>query len=304
MTAMGIMIGGYVVGYGVAWTNPYTVLVAQDIAELPPTSGIGFRLALFLPFVLIAAHHVWRYARRVAADPGASLMVGVDSAAPPTASAHPPFDRRHAAIGVVVIAAVVLMVYGISQRGWYLTELGALWLVVALAAGLIGRLGVDETARRFASGAAELAVVALLVGFARSIALILEDGQVLHTIVHAASMPLSRLGPELSAVGMLLMQTLINFFIPSGSGQAFATMPIMTPLADVAGVERQVAVLAFQFGDGFANLILPTNIVLMAILGMAGVPYDRWFRFAWPLMLKLMAAASIALVIAVWIGYA
>ena len=136
MTAMGIMIGGYAVGYGVAWTNPYTVLVAQDIAELPPTSGIGFRLALFLPFVLIAAHHVWRYARRVAADPGASLMVGVDSAAPPTASAHPPFDRRHAAIGVVVIAAVVVMVYGISQRGWYLTELGALWLVVALAAGL------------------------------------------------------------------------------------------------------------------------------------------------------------------------
>lgn len=304
MTAMGIMIGGYVVGYGVAWTNPYTVLVAQDIAELPPTSGIGFRLALFLPFVLIAAHHVWRYARRVAADPGASLMVGVDSAAPATATDHPPFDRRHAAIGGVVIAAVVLMVYGIAQRGWYLTELGALWLVVALAAGLIGRLGVDETARRFAAGAAELAVVALLVGFARSIALILEDGQVLHTIVHAASMPLSRLGPELSAVGMLLMQTLINFFIPSGSGQAFATMPIMTPLADLAGVERQVAVLAFQFGDGFANLILPTNIVLMAILGMAGVPFDRWFRFAWPLMLKLMAAASIALIIAVWIGYA
>jgi uncharacterized ion transporter superfamily protein YfcC len=163
---------------------------------------------------------------------------------------------------------------------------------------------VDGTAKRFAAGAAELAVVALLVGFARSIALILEDGQVLHTLVHAASMPLSRLGPELSAVGMLVMQTFINFFIPSGSGQAFATMPIMTPLADVAGVERQVAVLAFQFGDGFANLILPTNIVLMAILGMAGVPYDRWFRFAWPLMLKLMIASAVALVIAVWIGYA
>ncbi len=303
MTAMGIMIGGYAVGYGVAWTNPYTVLVAQEIAELPPTSGIGYRLALFAPFVLISAHHVWRYARRVAADPGKSLMVGVDTPAP-EATAQTPFERRHALIALIVLAAVAAMVYGISQHGWYLTELGALWLVVALAAGLLGRLGVDETAKRFASGAAELAVVALLVGFARSIALLLEDGQVLHTLVHAASMPLSRLGPELSAVGMLVMQTFINFFIPSGSGQAFATMPIMTPLADVAGIERQVAVLAFQFGDGFANLILPTNIVLMAILGMAGVPYDRWFRFAWPLMVKLMLASALALVIAVWIGYA
>jgi uncharacterized ion transporter superfamily protein YfcC len=100
-----------------------------------------------------------------------------------------------------------------------------------------------------------------------------------------------------------VMQTVINFFIPSGSGQAFATMPIMAPLADVVGVTRQVSVLAFQFGDGFSNMILPTNIVLMAILGVAGIPYDRWFRFVAPLLLKLLAAAAVALVIAVLIGY-
>jgi uncharacterized ion transporter superfamily protein YfcC len=203
-----------------------------------------------------------------------------------------------------VLVALAAMVYGISQRGWYLGELGAIWLAVALAAGLVGGIGLDETAKKFAAGAAELAVVALLVGFARSIALILEDGQVLHTIVHGASIPLGWVGTELAAVGMLLMQTLINFFIPSGSGQAFATMPIMAPLADVVGLERQVAVLAFQFGDGFSNMLLPTNIVLMAILGIAGISYDRWFRFAWSLLLKLMLAAAAALVIAVWIGYA
>jgi uncharacterized ion transporter superfamily protein YfcC len=194
-------------------------------------------------------------------------------------------------------------VVGIGLFGWYLVELGAMWLAVALVAGLIGGLGADETAKRFASGAAELAVVALLVGFARSIALILEDGQVLHTIVYGASVPLAMVGAELSAIGMLVMQTLMNFFIPSGSGQAYATMPIMVPLADVVGIERQVAVLAFQFGDGFSNIILPTNIVLMAILGMAGIPYDRWVRFVWPLLLKLLLLSAVALVVAVWIGY-
>jgi uncharacterized ion transporter superfamily protein YfcC len=170
-------------------------------------------------------------------------------------------------------------------------------------AGVGGGLALDETARRFAAGASELAVVALLVGFARSIALLLERGQVLHTIVQGLSLPLRQVVPELSAVGMFLMQTILNFFIPSGSGQAFATMPIMAPLGDVVGVSRQVAVLAFQFGDGFSNMILPTNIVLMAILGVAGIPYDRWFRFAAPLLLKLIVAASLALVVAVLIGY-
>ena len=142
-----------------------------------------------------------------------------------------------------------------------------------------------------------------LVGFARSIALILEEGQLLHTLVDALAGPLQTVGPELAAVGMLVVQTLINFFIPSGSGQAFVTMPIMAPLGDLVGVSRQTAVLAYQFGDGFSNMIVPTNIVLMSILGIAGIPYDRWLRFIWPLLLKLTLAAAVALVVAVQIGY-
>ena len=140
-------------------------------------------------------------------------------------------------------------------------------------------------------------------GFARSIALILEEGQLLHTLVDALAGPLQMVGPELAAVGMLVVQTVINFFIPSGSGQAFVTMPIMAPLGDLVGVSRQTAVLAYQFGDGFSNMIVPTNIVLMSILGIAGIPYDRWLRFIWPLLLKLTLAAAVALVVAVQIGY-
>lgn len=304
MTAMGIMICGYTVGYGVAWMNPYTVMVAQGIAELPPASGMLYRLALFVPFVAVTAHHIWRYSRKVQADPSASLVADLNDPRHSALSEYPPLDGRRIAVLLITVLGLVAMIVGIIKFRWYLTELGAIWIAVALLAGLVGRLGMDETAKRFATGAAELAVVALLVGFARSIALILEDGQVLHTIVHYASIPLGMVGTELSAVGMLLMQSLLNFFIPSGSGQAFATMPIMVPLADVVGVERQVAVLAFTLGDGLSNAIIPTNVVLMAILGMAGIPFDRWVRFVWPLMLKLLALGAAALVVAVWIGYA
>ena len=169
-------------------------------------------------------------------------------------------------------------------------------------AGLVGGLGADGTARRFAEGAAELAGTALLIGFARSIALILEDGQVLHTIVNSLAAPLQAMGAEFAAIGMLVIQTVINLFIPSGSGQAYVTMPLMAPIGDLVGVSRQTAVLAFQFGDGFANMIVPTNPVLMGILGIAGIPYDRWLRFIVPLMLKLLVAGSVTLVIAVSIG--
>jgi len=302
MTAIGIMVVGYCIGYGVAVMNPYTVIVAQNIAGLDPVSGLAFRLALFVPFVAIGIHHVWRYATRVRAKPAASLMAGIAAEQAPVTE-HPPLSGARAVIAVLTLVALGAMVYGIPNQGWYLIELGALWLALALVAGLIGRLGLDAMAKKFTQGACDLAVVGLLVGFARSIALLLEDGRVLHTIVHGLSVPLQRVGPELAAVGMLFVQTVLNFFIPSGSGQAFATMPIMAPLADVVGLTRQVSVLAFQFGDGFSNMILPTNIVLMAILGIAGIPFDRWVRFIAPLLLKLLVAASITLVIAVMVGY-
>lgn len=303
MAAIGIMVTGYGVGYGVAIMNPYTVMVAQPIAGVELLSGLGFRLALFIPFVAIGIHHIWAYSRRVQRDPSASLMMGVSDAITATETDYPPLTGRRLVVALLTLVALIIMVVGISEYGWYLIEVGAVWLGLAIVAGLIGGLNLNDSARRFGEGAAELAVAALLVGFARAISLLLEDGQVLDTIVHGLSIPLQQVGPEIASVGMLVLQTLLNFFIPSGSGQAFVTMPIMAPLADVVGVTRQVAVLAFQFGDGFSNMILPTNIVLMAILGMGGIPYDRWVRFAGPLLLKLMLAAAIALVIAVLIGY-
>lgn len=304
MTAVGMVVAGYGIGYGVSAFNPFTVMVAQKVADIPVYSGIELRLAIFLPFVLIGFHHVWSYAKKIQANPELSLTKGLPCPLAGTAEAnYPTLNKRHQMILFGLVAAIVLAVWGISQKGWYLYELGAVFITWGIFSTLIGQIGADRAANEFIEGVKDLASTAVLIGVARGIALIMEDGQILHTLVYAMSSPLSHLGAELAAVGMFIMQTLLNLFIPSGSGQAYVTMPLMAPVGDIIGVYRQVAVLAYQFGDGFSNMIIPTNAVLMGIIGMAGVPYHLWFRFCLPLFGKLMLAASVVLILAVTFGY-
>jgi len=304
MTAVGIIIAGYGIGYGAAAFNQYTVIVAQDIAEVDTYSGWPVRMGLLLPFVMIGAHHVWSYARKVQADPSSSLMAGVEQENKvSTVNDSPSLNIKHITITVAFLTALGVAVWGIATRGWYLYELGAAFLILGVFTAIVGKIGPSLMAKEFVEGAKELTETALLVGIARGIALIMEDGQILHSIVHAMSVPLGMVGPELAAVGMMIMQTIMNFFVSSGSGQAFLTMPLMVPLGDILGVSRQIAVQAFLYGDGFANMIVPTNPVLMGILGMASVPYDRWFRFCMPLLLKLLAFAAICMVAMVMFGF-
>lgn len=304
MTAVGIVVAGYGIGYGTAAFNQYTVVVAQGVADLPTYSGWQLRLGILLPFVMIGTHHVWSYAKKVQQDPSRSLMQGIpapDAGAPP--ASYPPLTISHILILISFFAALGTAVWGIATQGWYLVELGAAFVILGLVTALIGRLGPSLTAKEFVSGAKDLTETALLVGVARGIALMMEDGEILHSIVHALSIPLSYVGAEFAGAGMMVMQAVLNLFVPSGSGQAFVTMPLMAPLGDLVGVSRQVAVLAFLFGDGFANMLVPTNAVLMGILGMAGVPYDRWFRFCFPLLLKLLAAGALVIIVAVFFNY-
>lgn len=303
VTAIGIMVVGYGVGYGATVVNPFTLIIAQNIAELQPGSGMWYRGIIFWPFLAIGIHHVWAYARKVQHDPKASLVYGIESAQPPEQSELPELTGKRKAILAATALALGVLVYGIVQQGWYLVELGAMFIALAIVVALIDRMSFDGLAKTFSLGASELAGTAILIGFAKSIALILEDGQVLHTIVHFMASPLIELPAWLSAVGMLGIQSVMNIFVSSGSGQAYLTMPLMAPIGDLVGVTRQVSVLAYQFGDGFMNMIVPTNPVLMGILGLAGIPYDRWFRFIFPLILKLLAAAAVAMVVAVLIGY-
>jgi len=303
VAAVGIMVVGYGIGYGTAVMNPFTVLVAQEVAGLQPVSGLGFRLAMFLPFFAIGYLHLLRYAKKVRLDHGSSLVADIPEAQPPDPPTATDLDLRQKGVLLATLLTLVLVVWGIKVYQWYFVELGAIFFGLAIVVGLLARTSFDDMAKQFIGGAGELIGTALLVGFARAIEITLSDGQVLHTIVNGLSQPLLAAGAELSAVGMVLIQSLLNFFIPSGSGQAYVTMPLMAPISDIVGVSRQVAVLAYQMGDGFMNMIVPTNAVLMGILGICGIPYGRWFRFIWPLMVQLLIAGSITIVIAVMIGY-
>ena len=305
MTAVGIMLIGYGIGYGVSAFNPFTLLVAQEVSGLPPMSGNWYRYLLFVPFCAIGIHHVWSYARRVQADPARSLVADVKPLVD-AKTEYPALATRHVVTIALLFGAITTVIYGLSSLsgwGWYLTEMGAVFVGLSFVVAIVGRLHADRAATAFVEGAAAVTATALLVGVARSIALIMEDGRILHVVVHGIATPLSNFGAEGGAVGMLFIQSLLNVIVPSGSGQAYVSMPIMAPIGDLVGVPRQVAVLAYQFGDGFMNIVTPTNAILMGILGLANVPYDRWLRFVMPLMLKLWAAASVALMAAVLIDY-
>ncbi len=301
VTAIGVLCVGYGVGYGAALINPFTVFIAQEVADVPQGSALTFRLILLLIFLAVGIHHVWRYAKKVKANPEESLVADVE-AAQHAAVEYPSFTLRHGLVIATILAAIVVLIIGLKQWHWYLIEMGGLFLALTVLLAIVGRMGADRTAREFCVGAAELTTTALLIGFARTIEVVLNEGQVIDTIIWAISQPLQTLGPHLAAVGMFLVQSVINFFIPSGSGQAYVTMPLMAPLADLVGVSRQVSVLAYQFGDGFTNILVPTNAVLVGILAMGGVPYDRWFRFVIPFMIKMWIFGSIAMVVAVSIG--
>ena len=312
LTAIGIIMVGYGAGYGSAIINPFTTLIAQDIAGLEPASGMWFRIICFFIFVGIGIHHVWSYAQKVKRDPAASLVADIEV---PAGAAIPrsqdatalaelaPMTNVQKQIMSAVGAGMVLLIYGMIVWKWGLFEMQALFAGLVLVIAVLARMSPDRTATEFSIGAGSLTSVAILIGVARAIQVVLDEGGVVDTMVYGISVPIQELPAAASAVGMFFVQSVLNFFIPSGSGQAYVTMPIMAPLADIVGVTRQVAVLAFQFGDGFSNILIPTQYVLIGILAMAGIPYDRWLRFIMPFMVKVAIVGSLALVVAVFIGY-
>ena len=303
LVGISIVFVGYAVGYGCAPVNPFTVIIAQNIADIPATSGMLYRIALMAVCLAVGIHHVLRYGGKIRKDPAQSLVADIDYSSGYSLPDDVFLTTRRLAVLLAFAATVIMFVIGVKLWDWYLTEMSAIFLALGFLTPILGGLSPNAAAKKFCEGAGELTTTALLIGFARTIEVTLVDGHIIDTVVHGIAGTLSGLGESAGAVGMLLTQTLCNFFIPSGSGQAYVTMPIMAPLADELGIERQVAVLAYQFGDGFTNVITPTNAAFMGMLAMARVPYERWLRFAIPLMIKLYLIATIALVIAVQIGY-
>ncbi len=302
VVAMGMVWIPYSIGWACAGINPFGVLIAQDIANVPLTSGWGLRLAMMMGFLAVAFHHLYRYAMRVRKDPSQSLVAHIDY----SDGFEPPqdlkLDGRRIAVLTIFVLGIAGFVYGVAEHGWYIPELNAVFLAIGLLAAVIARMPAGQTSRTFIEGAAAMTPAALLVGFARTIEVVLTDGQIIDTIVYAIAGVLEGMPAEASAIGMLVVQTICNFFIPSGSGQAFVTMPIMSPLATLTDVPQQTAVLAYQLGDGFTNLVVPTSALVMGALALGRVPYSAWFRFVMPLLFKIFALAAVFLVLSMHIG--
>jgi uncharacterized ion transporter superfamily protein YfcC len=300
-----VVVVGVATGFAAATLNPFTIGVAQKIAELPFGSGWQFRIVIFLAFQLLAIFYVMRYAARVKSNPDLSVVKGVHfpmgEGVNETLIRDHPFTGRHQLSALCLVLTVLFVVVGTTQWGWYLDELAALFIVMMVVVGLINGYSLNRIAELFVEAVGRVALGALVVGVARSLTLVMTEGKIIHTVIYWASGVVADLSHSLAAVGMLVVQNLLNFFIPSGSGQAAASMPIMVPLADTLEIKRQVAVLAFQFGDGFSNMIWPTAVATEC--GLMGIPIQRWYRFMVPLFLLMFVLQVIFILVAVAINF-
>jgi uncharacterized ion transporter superfamily protein YfcC len=290
------------VGFAASTTNPFTVCVAQGIAELPLYSGLPLRLVFFVCALTLAIGYTLRYGAKIKADPSASFMPD-DKFEIEVSETQEKFNNRHLAILISSTAIFAFILFATQRFGWWMADMAGGFLLMGIVAAIIGKLSVEDSVDAFVVGMRDMVVAALVVGFARGISVVLEDGQIMHTIVFGAASVLTHVPRYVAAIGMLFFESSLNLLIPSGSGQAAVTVPLMAPLSDIIGISRQTAVLAFTSGDGFSNTIIPTSGVLMAMLSLAKIPYGKWVKFMFPLFLMLMGLSSLFLVIAVAIDY-
>lgn len=291
LVAVAMSAGAAFVGSSFSPMNPFQVGIAQKLSELPLLSGGLYRTAF-----LIVALSIWI---------GATMRLAARTRGPGDPTQTPGDGRinpRHATVLGLVTATFAIMVYGLIALRWDFNEMSGLFFLMGIGVGLIGGLRVTGTAKAYADGFREMAYAALLVGFARAIFVVLDDGRIVDTIVNAMFSPLADLPLMLSALGMMVSHTIVHVPVPSTSGHAVLTMPLLVPLSDLLGLSRQVTILAYQYGAGLCELITPTNGALLAILGVAGVRYEDWLRFTIPWWLVLMGLGAISVVLAILIG--
>lgn len=306
ITGTAMIALGAACGFNSGFMNPFTVGVAQQIAELPMFSGVLMRVIIFVVLLVITTIYISRYATKVKNDPKSSIVYDLEQREKDKKidlNNMVEMTTRHSIILLSVLIGFIIIMYGVFELDWYILEIGSVFLAMGLVSGVIGGLKPSRIAEEFVSGAQSIVFGALVVGIARGILVVMTDGMIIDTIVYSLAHTIQVLPKSIAVIGMYIVQIIINFFIPSGSGQATATMPIMIPLADILGITRQTAVMSFQFGDGFTNSIIPTASSLMAYLSIAKIPYEKWFKFIWPLMLIWIGTGVIFLIIANAISY-
>ena len=300
-----VALGG-AIGFSTGTFNPFTTGVAQSIAGLPIFSGAGYRFICLVVFLIVTNIYIIWYAKKVKANPEASVVYEMEQEnkkVEVSEKQHDKIEGRHYLVLLIVIACFVLLVYGSQNWKWKLQENAAMFLWMGVLSGFAYGFGPSKIAEEFTKGAKKLVYGALMIGMANGISLILADGKILDTTVQYLGGLLVVLPSHAQAAGMSLMQLLINGLITSGSGQAAATMPIMLPVADIIGMTKQTAVLAFNFGDGLSNYILPTSSALMGFIAMVGISYSNWMKFMWRLFLIWTVVGAVLVIVANSINY-
>jgi len=306
LVGMAIVTFGANAGFSGGAFNIFTTGVAQGIAGLPLFSGLWLRVVTTLVLSIIISIYIIRYAMKIKKDPTNSIVYELEQSEIATDTQNTEievFNLRRKLVLIVVAIGFVFIVYGVTHDWSTGTDLSAIFLIMGIVAGLVYGLKPGEIADAFIDGAKGLIYGALIVGFCRAIVVLLEDGLIIDTIVNALASGIGNFPKVISAMLMLFVESFLDFIIGSGSGKAAATMPIMAPLADMIGLTRQTAVLAYQLGDGISNSLWPTSGVLMAGLSIAKIPYEKWLKFAVPLIILLYVASSIILMIGAAINY-
>lgn len=290
-TVIFMSYGSAVLGSSLSPSNPFAVLIAQREAGLPLLSGSEFRLIILALAFVVWVWYLLRYAQKHKMDKKEAI------------STQHTMSTGSKIIIVLLAGTFGIVIYGMLRLDWGFNELSASFFGLGLIAGLIGKLGINRTGEAYLTGFKEMIFAAMIIGMANSIALVLKGGMIIDTIVHALFGPLQYIPPTFSAILMMLAHAILHFPIPSYSGQAVLTMPVLIPLSDLIGISRQTCVLAYQYGAVMMDMLVPTNGALMAILAVCGIPYNKWFRFAIVPTLLILALCGLSIMTSVLIGY-
>ena len=308
VVAVAIILLGAGIGVLGSTINPFATVIASDAAGIPFTNGLTLRLILLGTGWFACTAYVMRYASMVKRDPAKSIVADKHAeivakfARTSEVVDDGPLTRAQGVVLLIFALTFAVMIWGVSSQGWWMDRMSALFLGASLLVGLVGWMGEEGFVDAFIDGARNLLGVALIIGIARGIVVIMDAGRITDTVLFAGEGALGGL-PPLGFVNVAFgIELAMSFFVPSSSGLAVLSMPIMAPLADFAGVERSLVVTAYQSANGLVNLINPTFAVVMGALAIGGVPYQRWIRFMWPLLLALAVLIMAGLSVAVLLG--
>ena len=305
MTGLAIIIGGGGCGFALSPINASVIGTSDAVMGLPTFSGQGLRWIMWFCGTVLVAAIISLYAKKVKADPEKSMTKDVDTEG---MGFSKPLDEytlngRQKAVLLVLLGILIAIIIGASKLGWYLNEMSAVFIIGGVLAGIAGGMKLNDIMDGFSGGAKNAANIALIVGIARSIPVVLENGKIMDTVIYYLSSPLQGMSPILAAIAITVIVGIVHFFIPSGSGIAVALMPIIGPVAMTLGLTAQTAVLAFQVGATVPNFILPTVGAYVAMCSIARVPVNKWWKFGWRLTIPLYVLSWVFVVIAVLINY-